>query len=150
MALLYADPTWKTRLRQFFALPLSWPLLCLLLMVLEFWPDLNWKPSFMLITVKAILMPLLILGTQMCSERWPGRILETPVFRWVGRLSYSLYLWQQLFLVWSEDRVAGLAWLQSFPVNLLAVFACATFSMMLIETPLIGFGHRLAKKMGRR
>jgi peptidoglycan/LPS O-acetylase OafA/YrhL len=149
IALLYADPVWKTRLRQFFALPLSWPLLCFLLMVLEFWPNLSWKLSFMLMTVKALLMPLLILGTQIRSERWPGRILETPVFRWVGRLSYSLYLWQQLFLVWSEDRVAGLAWLQFFPVNLLAVFACATFSMLLIETPLIGFGHQLAKKMSR-
>ena len=150
IALLYANPMWKTRLRQLFASPLSWTLLCLLLMVLEFWPDVNWKLSFMLITVKALLMPLLILGTQMHSERWPGRILETPVFRWVGRLSYSLYLWQQLFLVWSEDRVDALAGLQSFPVNLLAVFACATFSMLLIETPLIGFGHRLAKKIGRR
>ena len=144
IALLYANPMWKTRLRQLFASPLSWTLLCLLLMVLEFWPDVNWKLSFMLITVKALLMPLLILGTQMHSERWPGRILETPVFRWVGRLSYSLYLWQQLFLVWSEDRVAVLAWLQSFPVNLLAVFACASFSMLLIETPLIRLGHRLA------
>ena len=71
------------------------------------------------------------------------------MFRWLGRLSYSLYLWQQLFLVWAEDRVAGLGLLQSFPLNLAAVFACATVSMMLIETPLIAIGHRIAKTIRR-
>ena len=103
----------------------------------------------MLITVKAILIPLLILGTVIHSSKLPGRILETSVFRWLGRLSYSLYLWQQLFLVWAEDRVAGLGLLQTFPLNLAAVFACATVSMLLIETPLIAAGHRLAKTIQR-
>ena len=102
-----------------------------------------------MITVKAILIPLLILGTVIHSSKLPGRILETSVFRWLGRLSYSLYLWQQLFLVWSEDRVAGLGLLQTFPLNLLAVFACATVSLLLIETPLIAAGHRLAKTIQR-
>jgi peptidoglycan/LPS O-acetylase OafA/YrhL len=95
-------------------------------------------------------MPLLILGTVVQSTRLSGRILETSAFRWVGRLSYSLYLWQQLFLVWSEDRVPGLGLLQTFPFNLLAVFACATLSLVLVETPLIAVGHKIAKRIGRR
>ena len=150
IALLYADPVWKERLRRFFAAAASWPVLCLLLLALEALPELNWKVSFLLISVKAILMPLLLLGTVIQSSRLPGRILETPAFRWVGRLSYSLYLWQQLFLVWSEDRVPGLAWLQIFPFNLLAVFACASLSLLLVETPLIALGHRIAKRVKRR
>ena len=149
IALLYADPIWKERLRQFFAAAATWPVLCLLLLTLEALPELNWKVSFMLISVKAILMPLLLLGTVLQSSRWPSRLLETSALRWVGRLSYSLYLWQQLFLVWSEDRVPGLAWLQIFPFNLLAVFACATLSLLLVETPLIALGHRIAKRVGR-
>ena len=71
------------------------------------------------------------------------------MFRWLGRLSYSLYLWQQLFLVWAEDRVAGLGLLQTFPLNLGAVFVCATISMLPIETPLTAIGHRMAKKIQR-
>jgi peptidoglycan/LPS O-acetylase OafA/YrhL len=78
-----------------------------------------------------------------------GRLLESAVFRWLGRLSYSLYLWQQLFLVWNENRVPGLSLLQIFPYNLLAVFTCATLSMLLIENPLIAIGHRLAGKIRR-
>ena len=149
VALLYADPVWKARLTQLFAAPASWPVLCMALLVLEALPEVNWKLSFALITVKAILMPLLILGTVIHSRKLPGRLLETSVFRWLGRLSYSLYLWQQLFLVWAEDRVAGLVLLQTFPLNLAAVFACATASMLLIETPLIAVGHRIAKKIQR-
>ena len=124
-------------------------LLCLLLLALEGLPELNWKLSFALISMKAILMPLLILGTLVQSTRLPGRVLETSALRWVGRLSYSLYLWQQLFLVWREDRVAGLDWLQVFPLNLLAVFVCASMSLQLVETPLIAIGHRIAKRFGR-
>ncbi len=149
LALLHADPVGKARLRQLFAAPASWPVLCLVLLVLEGLPEINWKLSFVMISVKAILMPLLILGTVIHSTKLPGRILETSLFRWLGRLSYSLYLWQQLFLVWAEDRVAGLGLLQSFPLNLAAVFACATVSMMLIETPLIAIGHRIAKTIRR-
>jgi peptidoglycan/LPS O-acetylase OafA/YrhL len=149
IALLYADPIWKHRLRQFFVAAPSWPLLCLLLLALEGLPELNWKLSFALISMKAILMPLLILGTLVQSTRLPGRVLETSALRWVGRLSYSLYLWQQLFLVWREDRVAGLDWLQVFPLNLLAVFVCASMSLQLVETPLIAIGHRIAKRFGR-
>lgn len=149
IALLYADPVWKVRLRQLFSAAVNWPVLCLLLLALEALPELNWKLSFLLISVKAILMPLLILGTVIQSSRLPGRVLETSVFRWVGRLSYSLYLWQQLFLVWAEDRVPGLGLLQTFPLNLVAVFACAAFSMLLIETPLIAIGHGIAKRIHR-
>jgi peptidoglycan/LPS O-acetylase OafA/YrhL len=146
VALLYADPVWQARLRKLFAAPWIWPLLCALLLVLEALPDANWKLSFLLISVKAILMPLLILGTVLHSSKLPGRVLETSAFRWIGRLSYSLYLWQQLFLVWAEDRAVGMGLLQTFPLNLAAAFACATLSLLLIETPLIALGHRIAKR----
>jgi peptidoglycan/LPS O-acetylase OafA/YrhL len=152
VALLYADPVWRTRLCNLFVQPLSWPALCALLLVLEVLgmsPALDWKLSFALISVKAMLMPLLILGTVLHSARLPGRVLESPAFRWIGRLSYSLYLWQQLFLVWADDRAPGLGMLQSLPLNLTAAFACATLSLMLIETPLIAAGHRLAQVLRR-
>jgi peptidoglycan/LPS O-acetylase OafA/YrhL len=39
--------------------------------------------------------------------------------------------------------------LQIFPYNLLAVLACATLSMLLIENPLIAIGHRIAGRIPR-
>ncbi len=140
LALLYADAAWRARLQAFFDWPAGWPALALCLLALQCLPELNWKAAFVLMSFKSALIPLLLLGTVLHAARWPGRLLQTPALRWLGRLSYSLYLWQQLFLVWSEDRVPGLAWLQSAPVNFLAVFACAWLSLRYIETPLIARG----------
>jgi peptidoglycan/LPS O-acetylase OafA/YrhL len=52
--------------------------------------------------------------------------------RYCGKISYSLYLWQQLFLV-----VKYPAWgvLRAFPMNFLAPFACAMLSYYLVESP---------------
>jgi peptidoglycan/LPS O-acetylase OafA/YrhL len=149
LALLYGDPVWRSRLQKFYSLSAAWPLLVAVLFGLEFIPKLNWKIEFSLLTVRSILIPMVLLGTVIHSSKLPGRILETSVFRWIGRLSYSLYLWQQLFLVWNENRVPYLSVWQSFPVNLLAVFVCATLSMLLIENPLIAIGHRIAKNIER-
>jgi peptidoglycan/LPS O-acetylase OafA/YrhL len=46
----------------------------------------------------SLCVPLLLAGTVLNPEWRISRILEQPPLRWVGRISYSLYLWQQLFL----------------------------------------------------
>jgi peptidoglycan/LPS O-acetylase OafA/YrhL len=148
-ALLYGDAIFKKRLQRLYVHPLGWPLLLVALLLIEALPSVDWKLDFALISVKAMLIPLLILGTVVQSKRLLGRVLESAPFRLLGRLSYSLYLWQQLFLVWNDEQVAGLAWVQVFPHNLIAVFVCATLSLLLIENPLIALGHRLAQQQVR-
>jgi peptidoglycan/LPS O-acetylase OafA/YrhL len=54
-----------------------------------------------------------------------GKILNTKILSFVGVLSYSLYLWQQLF--------TGKEMLGFFPFNLVAAFACALFSYYTVE-----------------
>jgi peptidoglycan/LPS O-acetylase OafA/YrhL len=90
-------------------------------------------------------MPLAILGTTLRPQSWFSRLLENPALSFVGRLSYSLYLWQQLFLIshFGADT-ARLGPLQSSPLNWLMTFACALLSYYLVERPLIRLGHRLA------
>jgi len=68
---------------------------------------------------------------------WTGRILELPLLTWVGRTSYRLYIWKQLFL---PPRAVGI-W-QRVPWNLAAVFACAAASYYWVERPAIAFGQR--------
>jgi peptidoglycan/LPS O-acetylase OafA/YrhL len=60
--------------------------------------------------------------------------LTSAPLRFVGNISYSLYLWQQVFL-----EVKSPSWgpLQVFPINLAMSFACALGSYFLIERPFL-------------
>jgi peptidoglycan/LPS O-acetylase OafA/YrhL len=99
-----------------------------------------WTPAGYL-TMTALLMALLPAATVAKPTSWAGRVLELPLLVWVGRMSYSLYIWQQLFLPPSElPRSLGI-W-QRGPWNLAAIFGCAALSYYLVERPAIAFGKR--------
>jgi peptidoglycan/LPS O-acetylase OafA/YrhL len=92
--------------------------------------------------------PLLILSTILHYKGWLGRFLELAPLRWIGRISYSIYLWQQLFFLDERemhDTHANwpLGGLQHLPLNLVSVFALAALSYYLIEKPFVRIGHRL-------
>jgi peptidoglycan/LPS O-acetylase OafA/YrhL len=101
------------------------------------------KPPLELLWQSA-LIPLLLVGTILRPSNLAGRILEMAPLRWIGRLSYSLYLWQQLFLV-DAATSRGLGFLQNWPWNFAAALGCATLSYYLVERYMIRIGHRLAK-----
>ena len=95
-----------------------------------------------------VVYPLLILSTILHAQSWPGRVLESAPLRWIGRVSYSIYLRQQLFFLDArETRAYHSPWplngLQHLPFNLVAVFVMATLSYYFVEKPLIHFGYRL-------
>jgi peptidoglycan/LPS O-acetylase OafA/YrhL len=86
----------------------------------------------------------MLVGTVLRSDALAGRILENAALRWIGRISYSLYLWQQLFLVGRDaPLIPQLGAWQAWPLNLAAVLACAVASYYLIERPTIKIGYRL-------
>jgi peptidoglycan/LPS O-acetylase OafA/YrhL len=118
-----------------------WMVVAALVLAATFTPHLGWKVSFVLMTVTAWLIPPLIIGTVFHPARAMSRLLETRVMRWIGRLSYSLYLWQQVFLVWAPWQVPALRWLQSFPLNVAVAFGFACLSHYLVEQPLIQVGR---------
>jgi peptidoglycan/LPS O-acetylase OafA/YrhL len=96
-------------------------------------------------TLQALVIPLLILSTVLHPNTMQGRILETRLLRWIGWISYSLYLWQQLFFgVNFVGSPRGLAVLRKSPINLVALLVCATFSYYVIEKPFVRLGHKLA------
>jgi len=146
LALVYGDVEAKPRIQKFLKLRFSTPLIAAALLMILIMPSLNWKFNLALVSIKAMLIPLLILSTQIQNQSSIGRLLESVFFRKLGRLSFSLYLWQQLFLVWNAERVPGLALLQVFPVNIIAALACANLSLVFIEKPMIAVGHRIAKR----
>jgi peptidoglycan/LPS O-acetylase OafA/YrhL len=67
----------------------------------------------------------------------PGRILNTPVLRHVGVISYSLYLWQNILSATAA---------RYFPLSLMAILCCAELSYWLGERPSLRLRDRLWKR----
>ena len=91
--------------------------------------------------LEAMAIPLMIASTVLAPETVLGRVLESKILVWAGRLSYSIYLWQQLFL---DEVDRPLRIFQWGPVALLSILACALVSYYGIERPFMRLGHRLA------
>ena len=81
---------------------------------------------------------------------WPGsrgfRVLESAPLRWMGRISYGLYLWQQFFLAGrSAATLPGAA--EVFLPSVALTFAAATASYYLLERPLLNYGRALSRRV---
>lgn len=70
-----------------------------------------------------------------CKGHW---LLNSRLVVWVGTLSYSLYLWQQLFLNPFRHN-----WATEFPQNIVLAFLVATISYYLIEAPFLRIKNRM-------
>jgi peptidoglycan/LPS O-acetylase OafA/YrhL len=70
-----------------------------------------------------------------------GRVLNARPLVWVGTLSYSIYLWQQLFLNRYDAAMPG------FPVNVALVAVAAMASYYLIERPALRSRPALERKI---
>jgi peptidoglycan/LPS O-acetylase OafA/YrhL len=91
-------------------------------------------------SIVAAVMPILIAHTVLNPHDLIGRLLEFSPLKWLGRVSYSLYIWQMLFLV---EGSRPLGPFQAFLLALICPLVCATLSYYLVERPMIAFGHRL-------
>jgi peptidoglycan/LPS O-acetylase OafA/YrhL len=94
----------------------------------------------------AVVLPVLVVSTVLQPASVLGRVLEWRPLRWIGSISYSLYLWQELFVpeLHSELARGGFRYLQQLPWNLLAIVVCACLSRYLIEIPMTRLGHRIS------
>lgn len=80
-----------------------------------------------------------------CSESLVHNILETKILSFVGKISYSLYLWQQFFFTMPNSKVNGLEFIQNKPYSFIFLFLFATFSHYYIEKPFIKLGRRFTQ-----
>jgi peptidoglycan/LPS O-acetylase OafA/YrhL len=60
------------------------------------------------------------------------RLLNTKILIVIGTLSYSLYIWQQIFL-----NAESTDWVNAFPQNLVLAFLTAGASYYLVESPIL-------------
>ncbi len=101
---------------------------------------------------RMLLLPILapvsiawLLGSTLYMSNWATRLLHMRWLRFIGLISYSLYLWQQVFSGRPED----------YPIRSLLLFPpimliCAMLSYYWVERPCIRVGKRIASPLGRR
>lgn len=91
------------------------------------------------ISINNVCIMLLIFWSIYVPSKFANFLNAKPLIH-IGILSYSLYIWQQLFLtnIYSS-------WVTQFPQNLLVVFVVATLSYYVIEKPILGLKKRLKK-----
>lgn len=91
--------------------------------------------------------PLIVISTVYHPSSWTTQVLELPFIKFVGRISYSLYLWQELFFLAGHQRAAWpLSVVQYAPFSYLAALALAVASYYFVERPMIQIGHRFASR----
>lgn len=72
------------------------------------------------------------------------KFLNQPFISFIGTLSYSLYVWQQFFLVPSYHPASRFWWTQ-FPQNFFLVFVAALISWQVVEKPFLRLKTRFSR-----
>jgi peptidoglycan/LPS O-acetylase OafA/YrhL len=75
------------------------------------------------------------------AESLPGRILRSRLLTAMGVLSYSLYIWQELFM-----NLNSTCWACRWPMNVCLAALTAAASYVLIEAPFLRLKQRISRR----
>jgi len=95
------------------------------------------------LTVQTVLC-VIVLGRLILSPTPKlSLIFGNPILRHLGRISYGLYLWQQLFV---DNPNSHWGALQRFPINVLVALAIAELSYWLVEVRFLNWKERFSAR----
>jgi peptidoglycan/LPS O-acetylase OafA/YrhL len=83
-------------------------------------------------------------------ESMLGKVLNFKPIAYIGILSYSIYIWQQLFLIQGPGYVWQKSSFNTVPVSFALLSAAALFSYYLVERPSLRLRDRVERKLGFR
>lgn len=90
-------------------------------------------------TIEAAISATLIVALTVNRDFWFSRLLRTRLFVFVGTISFSLYVWQQLFFSIATPFAFRL------PLCVAGALAAATLSYWMIEVPFLRFKDNLGR-----
>ena len=96
------------------------------------------------ISVQEILVTVALAQIVLCGGTLLGALFRSKLLRYVGAISYSLYLWQQLFLVTNAPSWGPL---RKIPLSIILPVLIAMASHHFIEKPLLAWKDRLAPQI---
>lgn len=76
--------------------------------------------------------------------------LNTRLLVWLGTISYSVYLWQQLVCAPPKSWLQGTPWFAHFPLNIPLCIVAGAVSYYFLEKPLHYLRHRWNAWLGSR
>lgn len=140
LAALWSEQEWfEVRLRQAFCARLHVVAAVLVFGVMPFLES-HYRGAFLLpmgYSLQGVGIALVMLWLIQNPDERLGRFLNwAPVAR-LGVLSYSLYLWQQLFCTPLNLTITG-----RFPLNILCAWGMAEFSYRVVESYFLGLKKR--------
>jgi peptidoglycan/LPS O-acetylase OafA/YrhL len=102
----------------------------------------DWMPRGFVVVLGLTLVTgaiTLIIGNVLLQEgdTWYHRLLESKVLVFLGRISYSVYLWQQIFTTPLNTTFLG-----KWPINLAAAVVTGWLSYRYVELPFIRLKDR--------
>ncbi len=141
LAILLRNTRWK----HFFARVLTPAVLVLLMFFVvagSYLAELHPQYNSLNKLLQASILPLFVVGPVLNPQTVLARILNWNVLQMLGRISYAVYIWQQLFL-FDTSSTAGRRLL--IPLAIAAIVLVAWASDRYLEGPLRRFGRRLAQ-----
>ncbi len=90
------------------------------------------------ISISNVCITVIVLYVTSHPTNAVGIVLNNPVIRHIGMISYGIYLWQQLF-AFDEPY-------STFPWNCILILACAELSYFLVEKPSYYLRDRIPKR----
>jgi len=111
------------------------------------WSILGSSPAIPTL-IQSALLPALLVSLILGCGSWLYRVLEQPTPRWIGRISYGLYLWQQFFLVGHAVPTLSRAAAEFLP-KIAATIAVASASYYILERPLLSYGRRISARLSK-
>jgi peptidoglycan/LPS O-acetylase OafA/YrhL len=101
----------------------------------------EWNPSVMpwALTLQTLACVGILAGLAAHSSPWVSRALSLEPLTFLGRISYSLYLWQQLFIV---TKSPSWGWVRRPGFDVAIAIGCALLSWYLIERPFLALKSR--------
>ncbi len=107
---------------------------------------LNYQRSHANPTLTTYVLIAIAIASTLVAEKGLAHVLLTNrAFIWLGTISFSLYLWQQLFLESPFENSSPFGRWGVLPLNAVTALAAAVASYYLVERPMIAWGRKTAR-----